>query len=81
MCLLHAGVQLIGKVPCFGVLTSLIVPFLELELFHGYNPNKKVLNQEAKLIHGFFFFFFLNQHFIMRPYIIHVSRTYGKAYK
>jgi hypothetical protein len=29
----------------------------------------------------FFFFFFLNKNFIKRPYIIHVSRTYGEAYK
>jgi hypothetical protein len=50
--MLHAGVRLIGKVPYFGALTSLFAPFLELELFHGYNPNKKVLNQEAELIHG-----------------------------
>jgi hypothetical protein len=28
-----------------------------------------------------FFFFFFGQHFITRLYIIHVSRTYGKAYK
>jgi hypothetical protein len=29
----------------------------------------------------FFFFFFFGLHFITRPYIIHVSRTYSKAYK
>jgi hypothetical protein len=29
----------------------------------------------------FFFFFFLFHHFITRLYIIHVSRTYGKANK
>jgi hypothetical protein len=28
-----------------------------------------------------FFFFFFCQHFITRPYIIHVSRTYGRANK
>jgi hypothetical protein len=28
-----------------------------------------------------FFFFFLFHHFITRPYIIHVSRTYGRANK
>jgi hypothetical protein len=43
-------------------------------------PFIAALNSLAKR-YGIFFFFFFCQHFITRPYLIHESRTYGKAYK
>jgi fatty acid synthase subunit alpha len=50
--LAHAGIRLIGMHLCVHYFFSEVWhSFSEPELFRGYNPNKKVFNQEVELIH------------------------------
>jgi fatty acid synthase subunit beta len=51
--LAHTGVHLIGE-PLFSMtcLLCAYACFAEPELFRGYNPNKKVFNQEVEFIHN-----------------------------
>lgn len=51
--LTHAGIRLIGKAPSYLFIhfPNSIIYLTEPELFRGYNPNKKVFNQEVELIH------------------------------
>jgi hypothetical protein len=58
-------------------------PWLTVSKANGEVLSNKVALVETACIGRqlFFFIFIFNHHFITRPYIIHVSRTYGKAYK
>jgi len=50
--LAHAGVRLIGQFISCNHQTCFIYQFFaEPELFRGYDPNKKIFNQEIELIH------------------------------